>query len=150
MSVSQSAANGRFRQIACRDLLCRLETRGPIALPTRLSGVRGAGYRNLTRTPTWLDCAPLQSGLGELRDELCLQLVGDSKQLGLSKGLVGTYHYLGYQPAAGTQFKYIAYFQNRPMACLSFWRSGLEDRPVRSIHWLIGSNPTTPSSDRGQ
>ena len=36
-------ANGRFRQIACRDLLRRLEARGLIALPARLSGVRGAG-----------------------------------------------------------------------------------------------------------
>lgn len=125
-------ANGCFRQIACRDLLRRLEARGLISLPARLRRVRGAGYRNQTRTPALLNCAPLQSALGELRDELSLQLVGDSKQLALYKGLVGTYHYLGYQQATGAQLKYMAYFQDRPLACLSFgpaaWKIGPRDR----------------------
>jgi hypothetical protein len=125
-------ANGRFRQIACRDLLCRLEVRGLIALPPRLNAVRGAGYRNQTRTPDLLNCAPLQGALGELRDELSLQLVGDSKQFALYKGLVGTYHYLSYQQATGAQLKYIAYFQDRPLACLSFgpaaWKIGPRDQ----------------------
>ena len=66
-------ANGRFRQIACRDLLRRLEIRGLIALPARLSGVRAAGYRSQTRPPAFLNCAPLQRSLGELRDELSFQ-----------------------------------------------------------------------------
>jgi hypothetical protein len=113
-------ANGRFRQIACRDLLRRLEARGLIALPARLSGVRGAGYRNQIRTPGLLNCAPLPNALGELGDELSLQLVGDSKQLALYKGLVGTYHYLGYQQPTGAQLKYLGYFRDRPLACLSF------------------------------
>lgn len=125
-------ANGRFRQIACRDLLRRLETRGLIALPARLSGVRGAGYRNQTRTPALLNCAPLQSTLGELRDELSLQLIEDSQQLALYKGLVGTYHYLGYQQAAGAQLKYMVCLQDRPLACLSFgpaaWKIGPRDQ----------------------
>jgi hypothetical protein len=131
-------ANGHFRQIACRDLLRRLEARGLIALPARLSGVRGTGYRNQTRTPAWLNCAPWQSALGELRDELSLQLVGDSKQLTLYKGLVGTYHYLGYQQATGAQLKYIACLQDRPLACLSFgpaaWKIGPRDQ---FIGWSV-------------
>lgn len=113
-------ANGRFRQIACRDLLRRLEIRGLIALPARLSGVRAAGYRSQTRPPVFLNCAPLQRALGELREELSLQLIEDAKPLALYKELVGTYHYLSYRPATGAQLKYLACFQDRPLACLSF------------------------------
>jgi hypothetical protein len=127
-------ANGSFRQIACRDLLCRLDARGLIELPARLSAVRGTGYRNQTPTPALLNSAPLPGTLGEWCDELSLQLVGDSKQLALYKGLVGTYHYLGYQQATGAQLKYIAYLQDRPLACLSFgpaaWKIGPRDQFV--------------------
>lgn len=112
-------ANGRFREIACRDLLRRLEARGLIELPARLSAVRRVGYRNQTRTPD-LNCAPLQGSVGEFRDELSIQLAGDSLQVALYRGLVGTYHYLAYQQASGAQLKYITYFRDRPIACLSF------------------------------
>jgi hypothetical protein len=67
-----------------------------------------------------------------LRDELSIQVVGDPKQLALYKGLVGTYHYLGYQQATGAQLKYIACLQDRPLACLSFgpaaWKIGPRDQ----------------------
>ena len=146
-------ANGCFRQIACRDLLCRLEARGLIALPPRLSAVRQAGYRNQTRTPELLSCAPFQGLLGELRDELSFQLVGDSKQLALYKGLVGTYHYLGYQQATGAQLKYIACFQDRPLACLSFgpaaWKIGPRDQFIGWSAQARGQHlPSVVNNDR--
>src|SRR6266567_1478434 len=75
---------------------------------------------NQTQTLDLLNCEPLQGRRGEFDDELRVELAGDSKQLAHYKGLVGTYHYLGYQQAAGAQLKYIAYFQDRPIACLSF------------------------------
>jgi hypothetical protein len=125
-------ANGRFRQIACRDLLRRLEARGLIELPPRLRAARRVGYRNRTNAPDFLSCAPLQGRLREFGDELSIQLVGDSEQLALYRGLVGAYHYLGYQQATGAQLKYIAYFQDRPIACLSFgpaaWKIGPRDQ----------------------
>lgn len=133
-------AHGRFRQIACRDLLRRLGARGLIELPPRLSAARRAGYRNQTSTPDLLNCAPLQGELGQFRDELSIQLAGDSKQLALYKGLVGTYHYLVYQQATGAQLKYITYFQDRPIACLSFgpaaWKIGPRDK---FIGWSVPS-----------
>ena len=127
-------ANGRFRQIACRDLLRRLEARGLINLPPPLRGARQVGYRNRTQAPGFLNCAPLQGRLGEFGDGLSIQRVGDSEQLALYRGLVGAYHYLGYQQATGAQLKYIAYFQDRPIACLSFgpaaWKIGPRDQFV--------------------
>ena len=38
--------NGRFRQIACRDLLRQLEGKGLVKLPPRLKPARRAGYVN--------------------------------------------------------------------------------------------------------
>jgi hypothetical protein len=146
-------ANGHFRQIACRDLLRRLEARGLIELPPRLRAARRVGYRNRTRAPDFLNCAPLQGRLGEFADELSIQLVGDSDQLALYRELVGAYHYLGYQQATGAQLKYIAYFQDRPIACLSFgtaaWKIGPRDQ---FIGWPADSRcqnlPWVTNNDR--
>ena len=125
-------ANGHFRQIACRDLLRRLEARGLIELPPRLRAARRVGYRNRVQSPAGLNCTLLLGQLREFRDELSLQLVQDSQPLALYRGLVGTYHYLGYQQATGAQLKYIAYLADRPVACLSFgpaaWKVGPRDK----------------------
>jgi hypothetical protein len=95
----------------------------------------------------------LQSPLGELRDELSLQLVGDSQQLALYKGLVGTYHYLSYRQATGAQLKYLAYFQDRPLACLSFgpagWKIGPRDQFIGwSAHARRHNLPAVVNNDR--
>lgn len=145
-------ANGRFRQIACRDLLRRLEARGLIELPAALCAARRTGYRNQTQTPDLLNCEPLQGKLAEFKDELRIEVAGDCKQLALYKGLVGTCHYLGYQQATGAQLKYIAYFQDRPIACLSFgpaaWKIGPRDQFVgwsaesrrRNLPWATNND----------
>lgn len=145
-------ANGRFRQIACRDLLRRLEARGLIDLPPRLRAARRTGYRNRTRRPEGLDGAPLQGRLREFRDQLSLQRVGGAEPLDLYRGLVGTYHYLGYQQATGAQLKYLAYFQDRPIACLSFGPAAWKIRPrdqflgwstearQQNLRWVINND----------
>lgn len=145
-------ANGHFRQIACRDLLRRLEARGLIELPPRLRAARRTGYRNRTQTPDLLNCAPLEGKLREVRDELSVQIVSDSEQLALYRGLVGTYHYLGYQQATGAQLKYLVYCQERPLACLSFgpaaWKIGPRDQFIgwsaesrhRNLRWVINND----------
>ena len=145
-------SNGRFRQIACRDLLRRLETRGLIELPPQLRAARRAGYRNRTQTPELLDCAPLAGRLREFRSQLRIQLVENSRQLTLYRGLVGTYHYLGYQQATGAQLRYITSFQDRPIACLSFgpaaWKIGPRDQFIgwsdearqQNLWWVVNND----------
>lgn len=144
--------NGHFRQIACRDLLRRLEARGLVELPPQLRAARRAGYRNRTQAPDLLNCAPLQGKLREFREELSIQIVRDSEQLDLYRGLVGTYHYLGYQQATGAQLKYLVYCQDRPIACLSFgtaaWKIGPRDQFIgwsaesrrRHLPWVINND----------
>ncbi|MGO8926576.1 MAG: Druantia anti-phage system protein DruA [Limisphaerales bacterium] len=146
-------ANGRFRQIACRELLRRLEARGLIELPPRLHGARRAGYRNRTESPQGLDCALLQAALGAVREELSVELVRSGEQLALYRGLVGTYHYLGYQQATGAQLKYLSYFQERPIACLSFgpaaWKIGPRDQFIGWSAQARGQNlPWVVNNDR--
>ncbi len=146
-------ANGRFRQIACRELLRRLEARGLIALPPRLHAARRAGYRNRTQAPDSLSRAPLRGRLGEFREDLSLELVRTAEQLGLYRGLVGTYHYLGYQQAAGAQLKYLTYYQDRPIACLSFGPAAWKIRPRdQFIGWSAGARrqnlPWVTNNDR--
>jgi hypothetical protein len=48
-------ANGRFRQIACRDLLRRLQSKSLIELPPMLKPARRAGYVNRLPRPELLD-----------------------------------------------------------------------------------------------
>lgn len=145
-------ANGRFRQIACRELLRRLEARGLIELPPRLCAARRAGYHNRTSTPELLDGVPLAGGLREFRSQLRIELGQNSKQLALYRGLVGTYHYLGYQQATGAQLRYIAYFQDRPIACLSFgpaaWKIAARDQFLgwsvqarqQNLRWVVNND----------
>jgi hypothetical protein len=125
-------SNGRFRQIACRDLLGQLERRGLIELPPQLRAARRAGYRNQIQKPEGINCARLSGELREFRDRLNIHLVENSGQLALYQGLVGTYHYLGYQQATGAQLKYLVYLLDEPIACLSFgpaaWKVGPRDR----------------------
>lgn len=144
-------SNGRFRQIACRDLLRRLEARGLIELPARLRAARRAGYRNRTSPPELLDCGPLVGELPTFRSQLRLELVQSPQQLALYRGLVGTYHYLGYQQATGAQLRYITYIAERPIACLSFgpaaWKLGARDQfigwpaPLRqqNLQWVVNN-----------
>lgn len=113
-------ANGRFRQIACRDLLRQLERKGLVRLPPLLHATRRVGYQNGVTRADLLDEAPLQGSLASMRQEMQVSLVQDAEPARLFKGLVGTYHYLGCRQARGAQVKYLATYRDRPVACLSF------------------------------
>jgi hypothetical protein len=113
-------ANGRFRQIACRDLLRQLDRKGLVKLPPLLHGARRVGYQNVLPTVELLDRVTLAGSLALLRNQIQVSLVQGVVQARLFKGLVGAYHYLGYQQAQGAQVKYLAKYRDRPVACLSF------------------------------
>jgi hypothetical protein len=55
-----------------------------------------------------------------MREALRIDLVEGAEVARLFKGLIGTYHYLGYQQAKGAQVKYLVRYRERPVACLSF------------------------------
>lgn len=132
-------ANGRFRQIACRDLLRQLQAKQLIALPPGRTPGRRAGYCNAVPRPEGLDQAPVPGPLPTVQAQLALRLVQGREQSRLFKGLIGTYHYLGYQQPTGAQLKYLGYHQDRPIACLSFGPAALKVGPRdRFIGWSHG------------
>ena len=112
--------NGRFRQIACRHLLRQLEGKGIVELPPMLKAARRAGYVNRVPALDLLDQSRLVGPLPSMREELRIDLVEGAQPARLFKGLIGTYHYLGYQQAKGAQVKYLVRYRERPVACLSF------------------------------
>jgi Domain of unknown function (DUF4338) len=113
-------ANGRFRQIACRDLLRRLQSKSLIELPPMLKPARRAGYVNRLPRPELLDPMPFQAELGRVCDEIVLDLAQGVEQTRLFNRLIGAYHYLGYQQPTGAQLKYLAWHRGEPLGCLSF------------------------------
>src|SRR2546427_8845230 len=113
-------ANGRFRQIACRDLLRQLERKGLVKLPPLLHAARRVDYQHVAAPVDFLDRVAVEGSLALLRQEIKVSLVQGAEPARLFKGLVGTYHYLGYQQAQGAQVKYLAKYRDRPLACLSF------------------------------
>jgi hypothetical protein len=131
-------ANGRFRQIACRDLLRQLEGKGLVELPPMLNPARRAGYVNRVPALDLLDQSRLVGPLPSMREELRIDLVEGAELARLFKGLIGTYHYLGYQQANGAQVKYLVRYRERPVACLSFgpaaFKVGARDR---FIGWSV-------------
>lgn len=145
-------ANGRFRQIACRDLLRQLDRKGLVQLPPLLHGARRIGYRNVVPAGALLDRVPLAGSLARLLPEIRVSLVQGVQAARLFKGLVGAYHYLGYQQAQGAQVKYLATYRERPVACLSFgpaaWRVALRDQFIgwssqqrqERLPWVVNNN----------
>jgi hypothetical protein len=113
-------ANGRFRQIACRDLLRQLERKGLVKLPPPRRAARRVGYQNVVTPVALRDRVPVAGSLAPLRNEIQMHLVQGAEPARLFNGLIGTYHYLGYQQAQGAPVKYLARYPDRPVACLSF------------------------------
>jgi len=98
--------NGQFRDIACRDLLRRLEKRGLIQLPPLLRPARRVGYKNKTSLPKEFVSTPLSQSLGDF-SAIEIEMVRGSIQERLYNALINSYHYLGYHQGAGEQLKYI-------------------------------------------
>ncbi len=135
-------ASGRYRQIACRDLLRRLEAKGLIQLPPPQRAARRPGYRNETRLPDLWDTLPVAGPLAEFLAQIEVRLVQDAAQARTYTGLIGAYHYLGYQQATGAQLKYLVCWADQPIACLSFgpaaWKLASRDR---YIGWSAQARP---------
>jgi hypothetical protein len=145
-------ANGRYRQIACRDLLRQLEAKGLIELPPRLRPARRAGYRNVTGLPAGWEPVSLRGSLAQFRAQLQVDLVESAAQARVYAGLIGAYHYLGYQQATGAQLKYLVEYGQRPIGGLSFgpaaWKVAARDQYIgwsakvrqQQLGWVVNND----------
>lgn len=132
--------NGSYKEIACRDLLRRLDSKGYIKLPPILHPARRRGYKNKTEIPIELDTSELQLQLKTVKDNVDIKQVRGTSDEKLFNGLIGKYHYIGYFQGAGKQLKYIVYLDKRPIACLGFGVSALK---VECRDKFIGWNSET-------
>lgn len=111
--------NSQYRDIACRDLLRRLEKKGLITLPPMLKSARKVGYVNKTKLPS--DFKPIEKEC-KLREisEIKIKMVRGSQKEKLYNGLIGNYHYLGYHQGNGEQVKYIITGDGIILGCIGF------------------------------
>ncbi len=123
--------NGQLRDMACRNLLLRLERLGHIVPPPR-QRKSTKGYRN--RTPIWVPhrTDPVEDSLGTL---LPLQVScpkSGSEHDQLFRYLLSSHHYLGYRNTVGENMKYLIHSRDsRALACVLFgaaaWKSASRD-----------------------
>lgn len=123
---------GRLKDMACRNLLLKLEAQGQIRLPTRrtasVNGLRNRQPPPIDHAPEPIDC-PLKA----LQTVRLQPLAEGSSEALLFRFLLQRYHYLGHRNCAGENLKYLALdSRGRPLACLLFaaaaWKAAARDR----------------------
>jgi len=142
------APNGRLKDMACRNLLLRLEKAGHITLPARQRKSPN-GYRN--RSPLWVPhrTDPVEGACKDLTPLRITVVVNGSEQDRLFRCLLSGYHYLGFGNTAGENMKYLVHSRDgRPLACLLFgaaawkctardawigWRAPVRERNLQSV-----------------
>jgi hypothetical protein len=123
---------GRLKDMACRTLLLKLEARGYIGLPPRVTASVN-GLRNRYLVPMEHDQRALEGPL-ECWQPVSLEPVAEgTPEALLFKFLLQRYHYLGHRNCVGQNLKYLARDrQGRPLACLLFgaaaWKAAARDQ----------------------
>lgn len=142
--------NGMLKAMACRELLLRLERTKLVELPSRRNGSRG-GPKGIRAIQIPLHSKePILASLSDLLP-IEIKMVRGTGWDPFYKGLIHTYHYLGYCQTVGEHLKYIVFHKDRPLACIGWgaaaWKVASRDRFIgwsyadrdRNIH-LIAQN----------
>jgi hypothetical protein len=110
--------NGRLKDMACRELLLILKRKALITLPPRFNSANNE-KRNRAIPAIEIDKTLLQEKLSNLLP-VKLKLVRSTSLEPLYNSLVQQHHYLGYRQIVGNHLKYIAFIDDRPVACLGW------------------------------
>lgn len=141
---------GRLKDMACRTLLLKLEARGYIRLPPRVTASVN-GLRNRAVGHLEHDQRPMEGPLECLRPIQLEPVAEGTTEALLFKFLLQRYHYLGHRNCVGQNLKYLARNrQGRPLAGLLFgaaaWKAAARDRWIgwdaqeRQRHLCLVSN----------
>ena len=82
-----------------------------------------------------IDQSPLQEKLDNL-GFVDLKPVRNTKLEPLYNSLIQQHHYLGYRQIVGNHLKYIAFIDDRPVACLGWGSAAWKTQIQRHLHWL--------------
>lgn len=122
--------NGALKDMACREILRRLEQKGLIILPPGKKKSNRKHNKPSPKIPPH-ETHPLEGRLKEFLP-INLKMVRGSSQETLYNGLIHQYHYLGYRRIVGPHLKYMAFIKERPVACLSWggaaWKLACRDQ----------------------
>jgi Druantia protein DruA len=129
--------NGALRDMVCRGLLLALHRGGHLELPAPRYRLSTPWVRHGGGAPAEIDRFPLQGSLREL-GALEFRQVRRTSDEPLFNSLIAQHHYLGYTQPVGEHLKYLAYSQERPIACLA-WSSAPRHLGCRDrfIGWSI-------------
>ena len=122
--------SGRLRDMAWRELLLPLHRKDLIALPPALH-ISNNNQRNRSISAVDIDQTPLSGKLSKF-SPVELKLIRHITLEPLYNSLVQHYHYLGYKQIVGSHLKYIAFIDDRPMACLG-WGSAAWSVKAREL-----------------
>ena len=123
--------HGQWRDMACRDLLLKLERAGHLVLPPR-RGPSPNALRNRTPVPVPHADEPIQDRLGALMPLQIAPAAAHTEDAKLFNWLVARYHYLGLRNTVGANLKYLVRDRHgRPLACMLFgsaaWKTAARD-----------------------
>ncbi|MBU0569126.1 DUF4338 domain-containing protein [bacterium] len=131
--------NGALKDMIARGLLLRLESDGFVALPPRK---RTPNNPFLNRKPPELhevNQTPIVCDIEDIQP-LKLRSVRKTQYERLYNSLIHQHHYLRYTQPVGENLKYMAFSNDRPIACMGWtsavWHIGCRDR-------FIGWSPRT-------
>jgi len=129
--------NGRPKDMACREILLTLYRKDLIELPRGKHDGRNL-KRNLSVPVVETDQTPLQDKLSKL-PPVKLKSVRNTSLESLYNSLIQQHHYLGYRQIVGQHLKYMAFIDDRAVACLGW---GSAAWAVKSRESFIGWNKT--------
>ena len=130
--------NGNLKDMACREILLTLNRKGLLRLPPRKNSANN-DKRNKFIPLVEIDTSPLNGKLSTL-PPIELKSVRNTIHEPLYNSLVQEHHYLGFCQIVGNHLKYIAFIDDRPVACLG-WGSAAWS--VKSRDSFIGWNKET-------
>ena len=120
--------NGQIKDMACRDLLLKLERAGHIVLPPRQRRSTNE-FRNRQQTLIFHDTEEIACNLKSLTPIQVVR-VNKGSDNDLFRHLISHYHYLGYRNTVGENMKYlIRDKKDRPLGCLLFGSAAWKTAP---------------------
>jgi len=124
-------SNGMLKDMVCRSLLLILERKGLIKQPPPKRINNNPLANRKKPEPINIDQNPINTTVKEL-SPIELIPVRRTPHEKLFNGLINQYHYLGYTNPIGEHIKYMAFANQRPLACLIWgsapWYIGDRDR----------------------
>jgi hypothetical protein len=118
--------NGQYKDIACRNMLRKLEVKGKIVLPKAhnksYSGIKNAS-RGVNQIAIIFNERNTSGNKGrlELVKPIQIKLVHKGEGRDIFNSMLTEYHYLGYRQHVGEHIKYLILDrEDKPISCLLF------------------------------